>query len=162
MACIGRYRADDVLLYLGVGHRLQITGSDRQFDPMGVIACTDYEQHLVVPCEPIQQAGEGAESLVEWTIPDPDRQVDDGDARGWRRSFAFFPEQLANRPMDQIDDERIFGNRLVVVSPVSPIRTEDRANVQRALAIVGLRRSPDRRARSVKPIAVPWRRRSGG
>ena len=73
MACIGRYRADDILLYLGIGHRLQITGSDRQFDPMRVIACTDYEQHLVMPCEPIQQAGEGAEGLVEWTIPDPDR-----------------------------------------------------------------------------------------
>ena len=130
MARIGRYRADDVSLYLGGGHRLQITCLNRQFDPLRLIACTDHEQYLVMPCEPIQQAGEGAEGLIEWTIPDPDRQVDDGDARGCRGSFAFVLEQSANRSMDQIDDERIFRNRLVVVSPVSPVRTEDRADVQ--------------------------------
>ena len=130
MARIGRYRADDVSLYLGGGHRVQLTCSNRQLDSLGVIACTDHEQHLVMPCEPIQQAGEGAEGLIEWTIPDPDRQVDDGDARGCRGSFAFVLEQSANRSMDQIDDEHIFRNRLVVVPPVSSVRTEDRADVQ--------------------------------
>ena len=131
MARIGRYRADDVPLHLGGGHRLQMPFLNRQFDPLRMVACADHEQHFVTPCEPVQQAGERAEGLVEWTIPDADRQVDDGDARGCRGSFTFMLEQSANRSMDEIDDERILRNRLVVVPPVAPVRTEDRANVQR-------------------------------
>ena len=65
MARIGRYRADDVPLHFGGGHRLQMPFLNRQLDPLRMVAGADHEQHLVTPCEPVQQAGERTEGLIE-------------------------------------------------------------------------------------------------
>lgn len=96
-----------------------------------MVARADHEQHAVAPCEPVEQAGERADGTLERTVPNPDRQVDDRDVRGYRATVALIIiEQPAHRSMHEVDDERILRHRFVAVSPVPRVRTENRAHVQ--------------------------------
>ena len=131
MARVGCHRADHVTLQFIGRQRLEVPCPDRQLDPPQMVARAYHEQHLVAPCEPVEQPGERTELPIERAVADADRQVDYNNVRGRRLFAAFAFEQPPDRSMQQIDDERIFAHRLVLVPPVPRIRTENRTDVQR-------------------------------
>ena len=61
----------------------------RTTHPHRMITSADYEENLVTPSKPVQQASKGTQGLIKRTITDSNRQVDDRYLLRNRRFISF-------------------------------------------------------------------------
>ena len=92
---------------------------------------TDNKKNLVVPGQPVEEAGQRAQGAIEKAVGNTNGEVDDSNLRrDWRfDSFTF--EEATDCAVEQVSDQDVFGNCLMQVPPIARIRLQNGANVKR-------------------------------